>query len=107
MNCSENMCVAHHHQDSEVSEHTCCRCGSSSLHAASNSRCCCCCCCRDQWNFTLLPTSRSQDPTGAYIKRWVPELAGLPPAHIHTPWTAPAADLEAAGVVLGHNYPHR
>lgn len=77
----------------------------------SHTQCCCCSWCfpcrRDQWNFTLLPTSRSQDPTGAYIKRWVPQLAGLPPAHIHTPWTAPAADLEAAGVVLGQNYPHR
>jgi hypothetical protein len=81
--------------------------GEYPLHAATSFCCCCCCCNRDQWNFTLLPTSRSQDPTGAYIKRWVPELAGLPPAHIHTPWTAPAADLEAAGVVLGHNYPHR
>ncbi|MCU0886430.1 MAG: deoxyribodipyrimidine photo-lyase [Rubritepida sp.] len=27
-----------------------------------------------------------QDPEGAFIARWVPELAGLPPAARHTPW---------------------
>jgi deoxyribodipyrimidine photolyase len=62
---------------------------------------------RDQWNFTMLPTSKSQDPTGAYIKRWVPELSQLPAAYIHAPWEAPAAALAAAGVVLGETYPHR
>ena len=48
-----------------------------------------------------------QDPTGAYIRRWVPELANLSSAYIHTPWMAPAAELETAGVVLGQTYPHR
>ncbi len=26
------------------------------------------------------------DPSGAYVRRWVPELAGLPDADIHQPW---------------------
>jgi deoxyribodipyrimidine photo-lyase len=29
------------------------------------------------------------DPEGAYVKRWVPELADCPAASIHTPWKAP------------------
>ncbi|KAK9843470.1 hypothetical protein WJX81_004296 [Elliptochloris bilobata] len=61
----------------------------------------------DQWNFTLLPTSSSQDPDGAYVARWVPELAQLPRKWIHSPWAAPAETLAAAGVELGGTYPHR
>ena len=45
------------------------------------------------------------DPDGAYVRRWVPELAGLPDAFIHKPWTAPEDVLAAAGVRLGATYP--
>jgi deoxyribodipyrimidine photo-lyase len=45
------------------------------------------------------------DPHGAYISRWVPELSGLPPAHVHSPWSTPASVLAAAGVSLGRDYP--
>lgn len=48
-----------------------------------------------------------QDPTGAYVKRWVPELAALPDKWVHEPWRAPPEALAAAGVELGRTYPHR
>ena len=46
------------------------------------------------------------DPDGAYVRRYVPELAGLDVRYIHRPWAAPDDVLRAAGVVLGVTYPH-
>lgn len=45
------------------------------------------------------------DPDGAYVRRWVPELARLPDAWLHKPWEAPASVLAAARVTLGRDYP--
>ncbi len=45
------------------------------------------------------------DPAGEYVRRWVPELAAVPLAHLHTPWTMTVAEQEAAGCVLGVHYP--
>ncbi|MEB3317823.1 MAG: deoxyribodipyrimidine photo-lyase [Cyanobacteriota bacterium] len=45
------------------------------------------------------------DPAGAYVRRWVPELAAVPLAHLHTPWTMTPSEQQAAGCVLGVHYP--
>jgi deoxyribodipyrimidine photo-lyase len=45
------------------------------------------------------------DPKGAYLRKWVPELAALPDRFIHRPWKTSPLELEAAGIVLGKTYP--
>jgi deoxyribodipyrimidine photo-lyase len=49
--------------------------------------------------------SRIIDPDGSYIRRWVPELAGLRGQDVHAPWLAEPAALAAAGIDLGRDYP--
>lgn len=34
------------------------------------------------------------DPTGAYVRRWIPELATLPDALVHEPWRAAGGDRD-------------
>lgn len=54
------------------------------------------------------PVTQAQkfDPTGQYIRKYVPELTNLPDKYLPHPWTAPSSVLKAAGVTLGKNYPH-
>jgi hypothetical protein len=60
----------------------------------------------DPWAFSL-GCARALDPDGAYVRRWVPELARLANYALHAPWSAGSAELADAGVTLGESYPHR
>jgi len=45
------------------------------------------------------------DETGAYVRKWCPELRKMPDKFLHAPFDAPDAIRKAAGVTLGRNYP--
>ena len=49
--------------------------------------------------------SRDQDPDGKFIRRWVPELAGVESPWIHTPWQMPYHVQQKAGCFIGKSYP--
>ena len=53
------------------------------------------------------PVSQSEkfDAAGKFIRRYVPQLAGLPDKAIHAPWLARPIELMDAKVVLGEHYP--
>ncbi|MFL2936220.1 MAG: cryptochrome/photolyase family protein [Myxococcota bacterium] len=55
--------------------------------------------------FNPVLQSKKFDPAGLYIRKWVPELEGLPDSRIHAPWELDEAGLMEAGVVLGESYP--
>ena len=40
------------------------------------------------------------DPDGAYVRRWVPELAKLPAAAVHQPWTQPSTGRDYPAPVV-------
>jgi deoxyribodipyrimidine photo-lyase len=55
--------------------------------------------------FNPLTQSRRFDPDGAYIRRWIPELATVPDSGVHAPWQMPPLEQQAAGCVIGRDYP--
>lgn len=61
------------------------------------------------WFRIFNPVAQSEkfDAQGRFIRRYLPQLAGLPDAALHAPWQARPVDLQAAGVRLGVDYPER
>ncbi len=59
------------------------------------------------WFRIFNPVTQSEkfDPSGKFIRRYLPQLAGLPDAAVHAPWKARPVDLAAAGLTLGQDYP--
>ena len=41
---------------------------------------------------------RRYDPSGAYVRRWLPELAGVPGEAVHEPWQLPSAGTGCSAV---------
>jgi deoxyribodipyrimidine photo-lyase len=55
--------------------------------------------------FNPISQSEKFDSEGKFIRHYLPQLAQLPNKVLHAPWTATPAQLRAAGVMLGQNYP--
>jgi deoxyribodipyrimidine photo-lyase len=55
--------------------------------------------------FNPLSQSEKFDPAGKFIRRYLPQLAGLSGPSLHAPWKATPMELQAAGLVLDRDYP--
>ncbi len=55
--------------------------------------------------FNPITQQRKFDPDGAYVRRWVPELARVPDDRLAEPWTMSDEEQEAAGCRIGRDYP--
>jgi deoxyribodipyrimidine photo-lyase len=52
--------------------------------------------------YSVVKQGHDQDPTGAFVRRWVPELARVPDRHVQQPWA-----YDGAGDIIGRTYPQR
>lgn len=52
--------------------------------------------------YSVVKQGHDQDPTGAFVRRWVPELAAVPDGCLQEPW-----NFEGASRIVGRLYPER
>ncbi len=55
--------------------------------------------------FNPVTQGKNYDTDGAYVRRWVPEIAKLSDERLQEPWTATPLELAEAGIQLGKTYP--
>lgn len=55
--------------------------------------------------FNPVTQSKRFDPAGEYIRQWLPELARVPDSMVHAPWEMTPIEQQAAGCVIGRDYP--
>ena len=55
--------------------------------------------------FNPMAQQRRFDPDGRYVRRWCPELAGVPDDRLAEPWTMSDAEQQAARCRIGRDYP--
>ena len=54
--------------------------------------------------YNPVKNSQDHDPDGYFIKKWVPELQGVPIEHIHEPWKMTPMEQAFCGVTIGTTY---
>ncbi|MBA2347807.1 MAG: deoxyribodipyrimidine photo-lyase [Solirubrobacterales bacterium] len=55
--------------------------------------------------FNPITQQEKFDPEGEYVRRWCPELSGVPAKKLSKPWTMSDEEQGTAGCVIGEDYP--
>jgi deoxyribodipyrimidine photo-lyase len=55
--------------------------------------------------YSPVKQARDQDPEGVFIRRYLPELAKVPPEHLHEPHTMSLAQQRESSCIIGEDYP--
>jgi len=55
--------------------------------------------------FNIHKQAQDYDPSGQYVKHWLPELAKVPKTKIHQPWQLLPVEQERCGLNIGIEYP--
>jgi deoxyribodipyrimidine photo-lyase len=55
--------------------------------------------------FNPVLQGKKHDPEGRFVRHWLPELARVPDRTIHEPWRMSADEQQAAGCIVGQDYP--
>uniref|UniRef100_A0A3B3VPN8 Cryptochrome circadian regulator 5 n=2 Tax=Poecilia latipinna TaxID=48699 RepID=A0A3B3VPN8_9TELE len=56
--------------------------------------------------YSPIAFGKKTDKNGDYIKKYLPLLKKFPPEYIYEPWKAPRSVQQAAGCIVGKDYPH-
>ena len=56
--------------------------------------------------YNPIKNSEDHDAEGIFIKKWIPELANIPPHLIHEPWKLGLIDQQLYGCEIGKDYPY-
>jgi deoxyribodipyrimidine photo-lyase len=57
--------------------------------------------------FDPVAQGRRHDPDGTWLRRWLPELGGLPVAHLHEPWLATLPLTHYPARIIDHSTARR
>jgi len=55
--------------------------------------------------YSPIAFGKKTDPSGEYIRKYVPILANYPDKYIYQPWEAPLKVQQEAGCIIGEDYP--
>jgi cryptochrome len=55
--------------------------------------------------YSPITFGKKYDPSGKFVRHFLPVLKKFPDKYIYEPWTAPKAVQEKAGCIIGIDYP--